>query len=163
MSMYPRQTQHDIAHFSRRSLVVSPLALLLSGQAEAQTDPCTPYYGRGYCTDYVNEKTGVRQRGDARTWPSNIGRIQVRPGDVAIFRRINHVAYVEEIVEWSTRVPSAPNKWPVRLRISEMNYPGPLDSNAPRECLVTINFGRVRSRTETFDDAEFMRPRRRPR
>jgi len=146
---------------NRRILLASPLLLMIGGEAAAQGDPCARYYGRGYCTDYVNSRTGVRQRGDAKDWPSNIGRLQVQSGDVAIFPRQNHVAYIEAVTEWGTRIPSARDKYPVRLRISEMNYPGPLDPSAPRSCFVTVNFGKVNTREGTFEDAVFMRPRRR--
>ena len=145
---------------ARRTLLLGSLMLLIPEEAEAQRDPCAQYYGRGYCTDYVNQRTGGRQRGDAGSWPSNIGRISVRRGDVAIFRRQNHVAFVEEVTEWGTRIPSARDRYPVRLRISEMNY-GRRASGTPRECYVTVNFNVRTEREGTFEDAEFMRPRRR--
>jgi len=145
---------------SRRSILAAPLLVLVPTEADAQQDECASYYGRGYCTDYVNQRTGVRTRGDASRWPSNIGRISIEPGDVAIFRGRNHVAYIEEITEWGTRIPSARNRFPMRFRISEMNW-GRLDRSAPASCIVTVNFGRVTSREGEFNDAEFMRVRRR--
>lgn len=150
------------AEFSRRGLIVGAAVALLSGEAAAQRDPCARYYGNGYCTDHVNRRTGVRTRGDAGSWPANTERHQVRAGDVIIFRRQNHVAYIEEVVEWGDRVPLRRGTYPARLRISEMNYSSRRDPNAPRECLVTANFARVTERTGTFETgAEFMRPRRR--
>jgi hypothetical protein len=146
----------------RRALLLGVSAVLFPHDALAQGDPCARYYGNGYCTDHVNRRTGVRTRGDAASWPANLQRHEVRAGDVIIFRRQNHVAYIEEVVEWGDRVPLRRGTYPVRLRISEMNYSPRRDPNAPRECLVTENFGRVTERIDTFErGAEFMRPRRR--
>lgn len=152
------QSRH--AALLRRSFLVGATYSLISGEAVAQrTDPCASYYGRGYCTDYVNQRTGVRTRGDASTWPANIRRVDIRVGDVAIFRRQNHVAYIEEITERANRAPYA-RGFPLRFRISEWNY-GARDPSTPRECYVTVNFGRSTTREGAFDSAEFMRPGRR--
>jgi hypothetical protein len=153
----PRPPAALVSRLSRRIFWAQGAAFLLGGKALAQPDPCTRYYGNGYCTDYVNQKIGKRIRGDAASWPANIQRIAVQAGDVAIFRRINHVAYIEAVTERGTMIPYAPGKYPTQLRISEWNY-GPRDTSAPRECLVTTKFGQVTTRTGAFSDAEFMRP-----
>lgn len=136
---------------SRRALLMGGGAMALTGAAEPRQDVCAPYYGRGYCTDYVNGRTGRRQRGDADTWPSNMPADQAQAGDVAIFRRIKHVAYVEAVLE---RDASGRSR---RVRISEMNY-GPRNPNTPRECYVTMNFNVRTEREITVTEAEFMRP-----
>lgn len=151
----------ELVVLSRRALIGACVAASIPIEANAQRDPCAEFYGRGYCTDYVNRRLGINQSGDARFWPSNIQRIDVRPNDVAIFRAINHVAVVEEIVEYGERVPYARNRWPARLRISEQNYGQGLRPGTPRSCMVTSRFGQTTYRTGTFDEAEFMRPRRR--
>lgn len=151
-----------VSSATRRGLLVGAVAFSLAPEVRAQTDPCARYYGRGYCTDHVNSRTGVRTPGNANTWRANLQRHQVRAGDVIIFRSQIHVAYIEEVVEWGDRIPLARGTYPLRLRISEMNYSSRRDPNAPRDCLVTVNFGRVTERIDTFErGAEFMRPARR--
>jgi len=136
--------------FTRRVLLLSALSSVPT-VAFAQ-DPCARYYGQGYCTDYVNSRISQRQRGDAGSWPSNMPNTAVEAGDVAIFRRINHVAYVENVVRRNADGQA------MTVGISEMNFSSTRDPNAPRSCLVTSNFGVRTTRTISVNDAVFMRP-----
>lgn len=95
-------------------------------------DPCQQYYGNGYCTDYVNSKLRTRVRGDAETWPANTPVAEVRPGDVAIFRREGHVAWVERVVVDRGRA--------IAIDVSEQNFGS---GWVNRECRVTTNFGKT--------------------
>lgn len=135
----------------RRAFFAVILGVPLMAKHAMAQDACAQYYGRGYCTDYVNQRTGRRQRGDAGTWPSNMPGDAAAPGDVAIFRRINHVAYVERVVERDAQGRSR------RVLISEMNY-GRRNPNTPPSCYVTTNFGVRTERTIDVTSAEFMRP-----
>lgn len=136
-------------------LLATATALLLTmqvGAAQAGQDPCAQYYGKGYCTDYVNRKIGERIRGDADTWRSNISPSQVQAGDVAIFRSRKHVAFVERVTQRDS------NRRPTHIEVSEMNW-GTRDPQAPRECFVTVNFNRTTRRTISISGLEFYRPR----
>lgn len=143
-------TLHPARVPTRRLWLLGTLSLIPTA-AFAQ-DPCARYYGRGYCTDYVNSRISHRQRGDAGTWPSNMPSTAVEAGDVAIFRRINHVAYVENVVRRNADGQA------MTVFISEMNFSRTPDPNAPRSCLVTSNFGVRSTRTISVNDAVFMRP-----
>jgi hypothetical protein len=128
------------------------LTLPLS-DVEAQADPCSKYYGKGYCTDYVNSKIGERIRGDADRWPSNVQLKDVGAGDVAIFRSRKHVAFIEAVTKRNSQgVPTS-------ITISEMNW-GPADRSAPKECWVTTNFNRVTRREISTSGLDFYRPKR---
>ncbi len=101
---------------------------------------CSRYFGRGYCTDWVAQRTGRRQRGDAGSWQANRGVDQGEPGDVIIQRigSYGHVAVIERVqYRPYTAIPAA-------YDVSEMNF-GPRMVNAP--CAVTNYFGRVTYRT----------------
>lgn len=136
----------------RRTVLTGLVGTGLGGAATAgPQDICAPYYGQGYCTDYVNRRTGRRQRGDADTWPSNMPREAAAAGDVAIFRSMKHVAYVERVIERDSQGRT------VRVLVSEMNY-GPRNPNTPRECFVTLNFNVRTEREIRVSAAEFMRP-----
>jgi surface antigen len=110
------------------------LAVILATPVQA-ADPCAAYYGKGYCTDYVNSKIGNRQRGNAENWRGGLPRNLVRKGDVAIFRRVGHVAYVEDVVSRDK------NGNPSRIRVSEWNWAAGTKSGTPASCRVTRNFG----------------------
>lgn len=107
---------------------------LLSVPAQA-ADPCAAYYGKGYCTDYVNRKIANPQRRNAENWRGGLPRNLVRRGDVAIFRRIGHVAYVEDVIARDSRGN------PTRIRISEWNWAAGTRTGTPASCRVTRNFG----------------------
>lgn len=98
-------------------------------------DPCQQYYGKGYCTDYVNSKLRTRIRGDAENWPANTAVNEIRPGDVAIFRREGHVAWVERVIFEGGR--------PVAIDVTEQNFGR---NWVNKNCRVTDNFGRVTPR-----------------
>ena len=136
---------------SRRLVMVGLTAFATGSDALSATDPCAPFYGSGYCTDYVNGNISPRQRGDGGSWPANMLGIAAQRGDVAILRSKNHVAYVEEV----TRRDLAGNA--IEVRISEMNW-GPLKPGSPSGCFVTAKFGIRGERTIKVSSAEFMRP-----
>ena len=118
----------------------------------AIADECAAYYGKGYCTDYVNSRIPIRQGGDANNWPSNMPSDAVARGDVAIFRSKVHVAYVEEVTIRDG------NGKTIEVRISEMNW-GARRPDTPKSCYVTVNFDVVQSsRRVLVATAEFMRP-----
>jgi hypothetical protein len=136
----------------RRLLMMMGLAGAALGAAPnaIAQDPCSKYYGKGYCTDYVNSKIRKRQRGDAKDWPSNQDKYWAHGGDIAIFRNENHVAYVERVTQ---RYSDGRTR---EVEISEWNYGrGWTD----RQCLVTSNFGKktVRKINVTSSQVEFLR------
>lgn len=108
-------------------------------------DVCQPYYGQGYCTDYIAQRMGTRPRGvvGPSAWPANRDISQVREGVALIFGRLappaGHVAYVE-------RVERNQSGMPVAFEVSEMNYGGGPKAGVPRECWVSNNFGKVTRR-----------------
>jgi surface antigen len=109
------------------------------------------YYGKGYCTDYVNSRLGTHIRGDAATWSPNVAWQQVQKGDAAIFKSIDHVAYVEDVVRDSRGMP-------VQIKVSEMNYGAHKPGTNP-SCIVTVNFGRVTTRVTSASSAQYYRRR----
>lgn len=127
------------ARFTVLALTVAILASVPT-TAEAQA-ACSKYYGQGYCTDYVQQRVGARQRGDAKVWKCNVAMINVRRGDVAVFKGLNHVAVVEDVIVDAKGVPR-------RVRISEWNFGrvAPGDSEK-RMCIITNKFGIRTERT----------------
>lgn len=114
-------------------------------------DVCQPYYGRGYCTDYITQRMGSHPRGvGPSVWPANRNVRQAQAGVALIFGNLappaGHVAYVERVVRQS-------NGDPVSFEISEMNYGGGAKSGVPRECWVSNNFGVVTRRTISVNDS----------
>ena len=98
-------------------------------------DPCSQYYGKGYCTDYITSRVGTKPSGHAKDWPANVtDKYSVRRGDAAIFRGVpshGHVAYVE-------RVNNDRNGKAESVDISEWNWH---QEYRDRNCAVTRNFG----------------------
>jgi surface antigen len=124
--------------------IQAPITLrpLVPAPAPARTsDPCAKYYGKGYCTDYVQQRLGRRPSGDAGTWPGNTPVAQIRAGDVAIFTlgSAGHVAVVDQVfVDKKTGNAAS-------VRLSEMNW-GKVKSDAESQrCVVTQNFGKLRT------------------
>ncbi len=120
-------------------------------------DKCAKYYGKGYCTDYIKQRTGNKQRGNAGTWTTNIQTKEVRQGDVIIFKSpgVGHVAVVERVIyERNTDKP-------YQVEISEMNW-GRASSDAEKKaCYVTEMFNQVGRRTVKVSDSSikgFWRP-----
>ncbi len=106
-------------------------------------DPCAPYYGKGYCTDYITQRMGRRPSGDPRTWPLNRDLSKIREGVAVVFAELTssgHVAYVERVIRDTKGIP-------VALEVSEMNYARGIRPGTPPSCLVTNNFGVVTRRT----------------
>ena len=60
---------------STKTGLAASVAGLWAARSEAAPDPCQAFYGKGYCTDYVNGRISPRQAGDGDSWPSNM------PGD----------------------------------------------------------------------------------
>lgn len=135
-----------------RRKVLAGLAIGAASGPVLAADPCSGFYGKGYCTDYVNSRISPRQSGDGGSWPANMPREAVQRGDVAILRNWNHVAYVEEV----TKRDSAGNA--TEVRISEMNWGQGLKAGTPPSCVITSKFGVRSERTIKVSAAEFMRP-----
>lgn len=123
-----------------------------AARSEATPDPCQAFYGKGYCTDYVNSRISPRQRGDGGSWPSNMPGTAAQAGDVAIFRSIQHVAYVEEVTGRGAGGEA------LFVRVSEMNYARGVKTGTPPACLVTPNFGIRTTRVIPVSTADFLRP-----
>lgn len=68
---------------------------LLEFNKESQN--CSKYLGRGYCTDWVYKRLGVRQRGNANQWQGNIPINKGRAGDVGVqlIGSFGHVFVIE--------------------------------------------------------------------
>jgi hypothetical protein len=98
--------------------------------------PCARYWGKGYSTDYIQQRVGHKPDGPAITWPGNTQASAVRVGDVALFRdeRFGHAAYVEALI-WE-----APAPMPSHLRISEMNWGPPQAGPEAEQCNLTIGY-----------------------
>lgn len=137
---------------SRRAVIVGLSMAATIRPALVAADPCSGYYGKGYCTDYVNSRISPRQRGDGGSWPANMPASAAQRGDVAILRKWNHVAYVEEV----TKRDAAGNA--TEVRISEMNWGQGLKPGSDPSCLVTSKFGIKSERVIKVSAAEFMRP-----
>lgn len=105
-------------------------------------DPCAKYYGRGYCTDYIQERVGRKPSGDAGTWPGNAAISSIRVGDAAIFSigSAGHVAYVEGVI-----ADKATGK-PKQIQISEKNWGQVLSGQENQQCVITTNFGKKGNR-----------------
>lgn len=58
---------------------------------------CSAYLGKGYCTDYVYQRIGKRQRGDANQWSGNVSVTEGRAGDVGVqlIGKFGHVFVIE--------------------------------------------------------------------
>jgi hypothetical protein len=123
------------------SAAVVAAALLAASAASAQgagaTD-CSQWLAKkGYSVDYIQLKTGKRQRGMAETWRGNVEPKDVQPGDVVMTpirdkgRRL-HTSYVEEV-----RRNADGNA--VAVVVTDWNRLGKYVDEA---CLVTDHFGR---------------------
>ena len=109
-------------------------------------DECGPYYGRGYCTDYIKQRVGSRPSGDPKSWPLKPISM-VKEGAAVVFGSVTtagHVAYVERVISNAAGAP-------IRLEVSEMNYAKGTKSGTPKSCLVTNAFGVVSRRTVAID------------
>lgn len=126
---------------SLKTMVVG--LLIISCAVAAVAADCSSYLNRhGYCTDYVYQRTGKRQSGDAGTWRGNLPNDKAQRGDVLIFRNggAGHVAVVDRVVyQANTAIV-----W--GYDISEMNY----GSWTYPACSVTTNFGKVTQRRVTL-------------
>jgi len=87
----------------------------------------------GYSEDYIKLKTGKKQVGQIKNWKNNISLSQLRRGDVAIFRRLNHAAIVSYVHK---------NKHGkvVYIKIKEWNYGTKWVDYA---CKITNKFGKT--------------------
>lgn len=127
------------------TVLMSAAACLLCSAISLQAfgDDCSKYYGKGYCVDYIKQRTGKKPSGDAGSWTPNIDPKAVRRGDVAIFSSPapwGHVAMVERVIcEKSTTKPS-------EIEISEWNWGAKMVN---RGCAVTDMFGKTSARNRT--------------
>lgn len=137
--------EKKIPHLIGSLIIILHLAvvILFSTSTEClSSDPCSIYYGNGYCTDYVGHRLGegYRQGGNAGTWSGNIDSSDVRYNDVAIFNSpgVGHVAVVDSVNGES-------------VTISEWNWgAGWIDEN----CSVTTKFGILNTRTISMSDVD---------
>ena len=123
-------------------VILAPLVALIP--KSAMSADCRAWFGKGYCTDYVKQKTGRSQRGDAKAWKGNTKRHEVKAGDVAIFDfgKWGHVAYIEKVAKDKREKPTS-------LTVSEMNWGSPLD-----DCAKSPMFGKVGRRTVSLDKVD---------
>ena len=123
------------------SAAVVAAALLAASAASAQgagAKDCSQWLAKkGYSVDYIQLKTGKRQRGMAETWRGNVEPKDVQPGDVVMTpirdkgRRL-HTSYVEEVRRNADRNA-------VAVVVTDWNRLGKYVDEA---CLVTDHFGR---------------------
>lgn len=122
------------------STVPAPALPKANVSPQPSADICAPYYGKGYCTDYITQRMGNnRPKGDPRTWPVNRDVLKIREGTAVVFAGLTsagHVAYVEQVNKNANGIP-------VTLEISEMNYARGAKAGTPASCLVTPKFGVV--------------------
>jgi surface antigen len=112
-------------------------------------DPCSQYYGQGYCTDYVRQRMNVPWRGNAITWfdqaASHGWRTGPEPrvGAIAVFAvsSVGHVAWVD----WVS--PDGRS-----FVVSQWNYGRGLRPGSPPECVVTTAFGTTTTTTWNAHD-----------
>jgi len=107
-------------------------------------------YGKGYSEHFIKLMIGKRQNGQIKNWVNNINVSQVRKGDVAIFRSINHAAYVHSVVK---------NKYG-RIKyiiVKEWNYGTKWFDYT---CNVTNKFGKTTKRRVKLEEVDggFWRP-----
>lgn len=107
------------------------------------TDICAKYKGRGYSTDYIELRLGVRPIGPAAMWPGIATSSEIRVGDAALLAvgRLGHVVYVEELI-WAL-----PTREPSHLRVSEMNWGPTRTDHEGQTCHITAGFGIRNERT----------------
>jgi len=124
-----------------RAAAAAALSLLATSAATAQgagAKDCSEWVAKkGYSVDYIQLKTGKRQRGMADTWRGNVEPKDVQPGDVVMTpirdkgRRV-HTSYVEDVRRNADG--SA-----VAVVVTDWNRLGKYVDEA---CLVTDHFGR---------------------
>ncbi len=109
---------------------------------------CGPNGSHGYCVDYIVQRRGFRQMGDAREWVGNISRDDVRMGDVAIFDfgSYGHVAIVER-------------KMNTTITISQKNNGPCKTQRCDRACGVTDYYNQITIDTIPINSvSRFWRP-----
>ena len=117
-------------------LILSICLAAPAAQGQAARDCASWAEKKGYSVDYIQLKTGKRQRGMADAWRGNVEPKDVQPGDVVMTpirdkgRRL-HASYVEEVRR------DADGK-AVAALVTEWN----LGKYVDEPCLVTDHFGR---------------------
>jgi len=129
-----RRWMRTVAAIAASSCIVASSA---SAQGAGAKD-CSEWVAKkGYSVDYIQLKTGKRQRGLAETWRGNVEPKDVQPGDVVLTpirdkgRRL-HASYVEE-------VRRGDDGSAVAVVATDWNRLGKYVDEA---CLVTDHFGR---------------------
>ena len=133
-----------MATMSRRTLRCASLACALaaasasSAQGTGSQRDCSEWVAKkGYSVDYIQMKTGKRQRGMADTWRGNVEAKDVQPGDVVMTpitekgRRL-HTSYVAEVRRNADGSAAA-------VVVTDWNR---LGKYVDEPCLVTDHFGR---------------------
>ena len=107
------------------------------GSGATGAPDCSQWQARkGYSVDYIQQKTGKRQRGMADSWRGNVEPNEVEPGDVVLTpildkgRRL-HPSYVEEVRRNTDGNVAA-------VIVTEWN----LGKYVDEACLATDHFGR---------------------
>lgn len=83
----------------RHAIAMLPLCLVLCVGASAQTfaEKCKRWIEKkGYSTDYIEAKTGKRQRGLAPQWKGNVEPGEVQVGDV-VFGYVSNSATAQRV------------------------------------------------------------------
>lgn len=129
-----------------RIVILSIIYLVILFNFDANAGDCDKYIGKGYCVDYIKNKIGEKQSGNASQWKGNIQNIkEVKKGDVVIFPNLagglGHVAYVESVNKNNNNILS--------INISEKNY-GVTMVN--KSCGVTNMFNKIGYRTIKIED-----------
>ena len=127
----------------KKIILLSVISLIMTTIVHGQD--CKKYFGKGYCVDYIKQRVGKKQSGNAGNWRGNINNIkEIRPGDVAIFSSpapYGHVAVIERVIyERNTDKP-------YQIEISEMNWGRTSANTEEKNCAVTQMFNQVSRRT----------------
>lgn len=119
-------------------VAASWLAASVASAQGAGAKDCSEWIAKkGYSVDYIQLRTGKRQRGMADTWRGNVEPKDVQPGDVVMTpirdkgRRL-HTSYVEEVRRNDSGAA-------VAVVVTDWNRLGKYTDEA---CLVTDHFGR---------------------
>ena len=125
--------------YARTLLLVGLFVMSTINPVVAMGD-CSRYLrAKGYCTDWVEQRTHHRQSGDAGKWRTNKRADQGAVGDVIVqnIGSRGHVAVIERILYRPyTAIPAA-------YEVSEMNFGSRSVDGA---CAVTDKFGQVTRR-----------------
>lgn len=137
-----------------RSIIAAALPVLAAGlnlPAAAQDNSkwmrdCAQWVDKkGYSVDYIEQRTGVRPRGNmAQNWIANLEPKDAQPGDVVFLRVGDQSGQRAEVVDEVLRHADGSLRG---FRTSSMN----IGKTVEAACHITENFGKVVRRTVEFD------------